>query len=286
MRPAPRSTTCSAARLGPPRGMLSLALKVRLATDREPRARRCPAAALEVAAAIPRRVGERPGRDAGSSRPVQCPGHRPAGDHPGGRGDLLASAGAHHRAPQARSGVRATRSASACLRTDHTGYTGSGFVACLKTQDSGVRFNAPVSGDGLTPVRLRYANAMGATQTMTLAAERIGAAPDADPCRTGRPGRSRASAPDRPGRLARPSCSAPPTTATSTSTPSPSNQTWGSSRGSEFPQEGRPIGPALLPFPSASPPARLAVSRSSYAGSVPGRGSSPSRRRGAAQRGR
>ncbi|MEV8378749.1 glycoside hydrolase family 97 catalytic domain-containing protein [Kribbella sp. NPDC056861] len=59
--------------------------------------------------------------------------------------------------------------AGACRRTDHTGYTGTGFVACLKTKDSGVRFNTPVLADGLYSVRLRYANAMGATQTMTLA---------------------------------------------------------------------------------------------------------------------
>jgi hypothetical protein len=41
-------------------------------------------------------------------------------------------------------------------------------VACLKTKDSGLRFNAPVTADGLYTVRLRYANGMGATQTMTL----------------------------------------------------------------------------------------------------------------------
>jgi alpha-glucosidase len=42
-------------------------------------------------------------------------------------------------------------------------------VACLKTKDSGVRFDAPVTAEGLYTVRLRYANAMGSTRTMTLA---------------------------------------------------------------------------------------------------------------------
>ena len=41
-------------------------------------------------------------------------------------------------------------------------------MACLKTKDSGVRFNAPVTADGLYTIHLRYANGMGATQTMTL----------------------------------------------------------------------------------------------------------------------
>ncbi|MFD1538281.1 hypothetical protein [Nonomuraea guangzhouensis] len=44
----------------------------------------------------------------------------------------------------------------------HTGYTGTGFVACMKTKDSGVRFNAPVTIGGLCTLRLRYANAIGA----------------------------------------------------------------------------------------------------------------------------
>ncbi|GAA3201277.1 glycoside hydrolase family 97 catalytic domain-containing protein [Actinocorallia longicatena] len=56
----------------------------------------------------------------------------------------------------------------ACLRTDHTGYTGTGFVACLKTKDSAVRFAAPAPADGLYKITFRYANGMGATQTMTV----------------------------------------------------------------------------------------------------------------------
>ncbi|WFE53498.1 hypothetical protein [Micromonospora sp. WMMD1155] len=39
-------------------------------------------------------------------------------------------------------------------------------MVCLKTPNSGVRFTAPVTGDYL--VRVRYGNAMAASQTMTL----------------------------------------------------------------------------------------------------------------------
>ena len=43
----------------------------------------------------------------------------------------------------------------ACLRTDHSNYTGSGFVACLKTTGGGVRFDTPVTADGVYTVRVR-----------------------------------------------------------------------------------------------------------------------------------
>jgi hypothetical protein len=61
------------------------------------------------------------------------------------------------------------RLGAACLRTDHTNYTGSGFVACLKAAGNGVRIEG-VTGDGSYDMVIRYANAMGSTRTMTVVA--------------------------------------------------------------------------------------------------------------------
>ncbi|MEV1243444.1 hypothetical protein [Nonomuraea sp. NPDC049750] len=81
--------------------------------------------------------------------------------------DLLAISGVLAAGPRRIEAESAQLLSGACLRTDHTGYTGTGFVACMKTKES-VRFNAPVTVGGLYTLRLRYANAMGTTQTMTL----------------------------------------------------------------------------------------------------------------------
>src|SRR5665647_1717637 len=45
----------------------------------------------------------------------------------------------------------------ACLATDHTGYTGSGFVACLTTPGAGVTQQFGVTTAGSYTLDLRYA---------------------------------------------------------------------------------------------------------------------------------
>ncbi|GAA3928247.1 hypothetical protein GCM10023085_06750 [Actinomadura viridis] len=158
-----------AARLGAPQGLFSLALKVRQATETgalDPALSGRLASEVEaaVAAAVandPARMREALGRfttlvEAGPIAPDVAAG-------------LLASAKVFASGPRRIEAESAQLVSGACLRTNHPGYTGTGFVACLKTRDSGVRFTAPVTTDGLYTVRLRYANAMGGTQTMTLA---------------------------------------------------------------------------------------------------------------------
>ncbi|GAA2073098.1 glycoside hydrolase family 97 catalytic domain-containing protein [Actinomadura alba] len=157
-----------AARLGLPQGLFSLALKVRKATD---------AGALdqdlsgrlasEVKAAVAAAVATDPAkmRDALNRFTTLVEAGPIAPDV---SADLLATGKALASEPRRIEAESAQLVSGACRRTDHPGYTGTGFVACLKTKDSGVRFTAPVTADGLYTIRLRYANGMGATQTMTL----------------------------------------------------------------------------------------------------------------------
>ncbi|MFC5752735.1 glycoside hydrolase family 97 catalytic domain-containing protein [Actinomadura rugatobispora] len=156
-------------RLGEPQGLLSLALKVRRAAD---------AGSLdpalsgrltsEVKAAIAAAVGNDPAamREALNRFTTLVEAGPVPGDVAAG---LLAAGRMLSLSPRRIEAESAQLVSGACLRTNHPGYTGTGFVACLKTKDSGVRFTAPVTADGVYTVRVRYANAMGATQTMTLA---------------------------------------------------------------------------------------------------------------------
>ncbi|MGI8335066.1 glycoside hydrolase family 97 catalytic domain-containing protein [Actinomadura scrupuli] len=158
-----------ATRLGAPAGLFSLALKVRLATDEgaiDPAL--SGRLASEVKAAIAAVVANDPAgmREALNRFTAMVEAEQIAPDV---AADLLAVSGGLTAGPRRIEAESAQLISGACLRTDHTGYTGTGFVACLKTKDSGVRFTAPVAVDGLYTVRLRYANGMGATQTMTLA---------------------------------------------------------------------------------------------------------------------
>ncbi|MFC5833864.1 glycoside hydrolase family 97 catalytic domain-containing protein [Nonomuraea insulae] len=157
-----------AAPLGTPQALFSLALKVRLATD---------AGALgpalsgrlstEVKASITAAAANDPaGMREALNRFTALVTAEPIPEDVAA--DLLAVSGVLATGPRRIEAESAQLLSGACLRTDHTGYTGTGFVACMKTKDSGVRFNAPVTIDGLYTLRLRYANAMGTAQTMTL----------------------------------------------------------------------------------------------------------------------
>ena len=157
------------ARLGAPEGLLALALKVRVATDE---GAVDPALSGRLTAEIKAAVHAAAARDATGMREaldrfnVLVEGAPIAPDLAAG---LLAASRALAAEPRTIEAESAQFVSGACRRTDHTGYTGTGFVACLKTKDSGLRFDAPVSAEGLYTVRLRYANAMGSTRTMTLA---------------------------------------------------------------------------------------------------------------------
>ncbi|WP_433308942.1 glycoside hydrolase family 97 catalytic domain-containing protein [Micromonospora sp. CA-269861] len=159
-------------RLGPPRGMLSVARNVRLAADLRSID---PALSRRLLGEIATATRSASANDTAAMREaLDRFGARvttaPAGQiTPEVAATLLASTAALTAGPSTLQAEAAQLLGEACLRTNHAGYTGSGFVACLKTQNSGVRFTAPVSGDGDYLVRLRYGNAMGATQTMTLA---------------------------------------------------------------------------------------------------------------------
>ncbi|MGI5231911.1 glycoside hydrolase family 97 catalytic domain-containing protein [Actinoallomurus sp. CA-142502] len=157
-----------APRLGAPQGLFSLALKVRQATDTGAvDSALSGRLASEVKAAVAAAVAKNPGdmREA-LGRFTTLVEAGPI--TPDAAADLLATGRMLATAPRTIEAESAQLLGAACRRTDHTGYTGTGFVACLKTKDSGVRFTAPVPADGVYTVRLRYANAMGATQTMSL----------------------------------------------------------------------------------------------------------------------
>ncbi|MGJ6963708.1 glycoside hydrolase family 97 catalytic domain-containing protein [Streptosporangium sp. G11] len=155
-------------RLGTPEALLSLALKVRLATDAGALSPALSGGlALEVKAAITAAVaGDLAGMREALNRFTALVNAEPIA--PDVAADLLSVSALLATGPRRLEAESAQLVSGACLRTEHAGYTGTGFVACLKTKDSGVRFNAPVTVDGLYTVRLRYANAMGTTQTMTL----------------------------------------------------------------------------------------------------------------------
>ncbi|WP_179278797.1 glycoside hydrolase family 97 catalytic domain-containing protein [Actinomadura mexicana] len=157
------------ARLGAPEGLLSLALKVRVAADERAVD---PALSGRLAAEVKAAVHAAAASDTTGMRKALdrfdtlVEGAPIAPDVAAG---LLAASRALAAEPRTIEAESAQFVSGACRRTDHTGYTGTGFVACLKTKDSGLRFDAPVTAEGLYTVRLRYANAMGSTRTMTLA---------------------------------------------------------------------------------------------------------------------
>lgn len=157
------------ARLGAPEGLVSLALKVRAAADD-----RAVDAALsgKLAAEIKAAVHAASEGDAAGMRKALDRFDalvKAAPISPDVSAGLLAASRALAAEPRTIEAETAQLVSGACRRTDHTGYTGTGFVACLKTKDSGVRVDAPVTAEGLYTVRLRYANGMGSTRTMTLA---------------------------------------------------------------------------------------------------------------------
>lgn len=158
-------------RLGPARGLLAIARNVRLAADLqtiEPALSRRLLGEIATATRSASANDTTAMRDALDRFGVLVTA-APAGKiAPEVAAKLLASTAALTAGPSTLQAEAAQLLGEACLRTNHAGYTGTGFVACLKTQNSGLRFNAPVSGDGDYTVRLRYGNAMGATQTMTL----------------------------------------------------------------------------------------------------------------------
>ncbi|WP_170284702.1 glycoside hydrolase family 97 catalytic domain-containing protein [Kribbella amoyensis] len=157
-----------ATRLGTPQGLLSLALKVReAADDGAVEVALSGMLSAEVRAAVSAAVKkDAAGMEAALNRFTALV---EGGSIPGDvAAELLAIGETLAAGPRTIEAATAQLVSGACLRTDHTGYTGSGFVACLKAKGSGVQFNAPVSAEGLYSVRIRYANAMGTTQTMTL----------------------------------------------------------------------------------------------------------------------
>ncbi|NDU72015.1 hypothetical protein GWI34_05165 [Actinomadura sp. DSM 109109] len=156
-------------RLGAPEGLPSLALRVRTATDEK---------------AVDPALSGKLGTEVGAAVRAAAAGDTAEMRKALGRFDalveaapiapdvaagLLAASRALAAEPRTVEAETAQLVSGACRRTDHTGYTGTGFVACLKTRDSGVRLDAPVTAEGLYAVRLRYANGMGSTRTMTLA---------------------------------------------------------------------------------------------------------------------
>ncbi|GAB3838335.1 glycoside hydrolase family 97 catalytic domain-containing protein [Kribbella italica] len=152
-------------RLGEPQGLLSLALKVRqAAVDPVLSSRLLAELKSAIAAAV---VDDRAGMQAAVTRFTALVEAGPI--DPAVAAELLAAGGVFAAGPRTIEAESAELVSGACRRTDHTGYTGTGFVACLKTKGSAVRFVAPVVAAGLYSVRLRYANAIGTTQTMTLA---------------------------------------------------------------------------------------------------------------------
>ncbi|MGI5201291.1 glycoside hydrolase family 97 catalytic domain-containing protein [Spirillospora sp. CA-108201] len=158
-----------ATRLGAPEGLLSLALKVRGAADDRAVD---PALSGRLAAEVKAAVHAASAGDATEMR--KALGRfdalvEAAQIAPDVADGLLAASRALAAEPRTAEAESAQLVSGACRRTDHTGYTGTGFVACLKTKDSGVRVDAPVTTEGLYTVRLRYANGMGSTRTMTLA---------------------------------------------------------------------------------------------------------------------
>ncbi|MEU8306259.1 glycoside hydrolase family 97 catalytic domain-containing protein [Actinomadura sp. NPDC048955] len=157
------------ARLGAPEGLVSLALKVRAAADdRAVDAALSGKLAAEVKAAVhAASAGDAAGMRKALDRFDALVKAAPIS--PDVAAGLLAASRALAAEPRTIEAETAQLVSGACRRTDHTGYTGTGFVACLKTKDSGVRVDAPVTAEGLYTVRLRYANGMGSTRTMTLA---------------------------------------------------------------------------------------------------------------------
>lgn len=154
-------------RLGAPQGLFAIALKVRLATDA---GRLGKPLSDQLGAALEAAITAATADDAAGMREALrgFTALVEAGPiDPDVAAELLTASSALTDGPRTIEAESAQLVGGACRRTDHTGYTGSGFVACLKTQGSGVRFEAPA--DGLYTVRLRYANAIGTTQTMTLA---------------------------------------------------------------------------------------------------------------------
>ena len=156
-------------RLGEPQGLLSLALKVRQATDSgaaDAVLSGRPFAELKgaITAAV---ANDQAGMPAAVIRFTTLVEAGPI--DPAVAAELLTAGGVFAAGPRTIEAESAELVSGACRRTDHTGYTGTGFVACLKTKGSAVRFVAPVTAAGLYAVRLRYANAMGTTQTVTLA---------------------------------------------------------------------------------------------------------------------
>jgi hypothetical protein len=157
------------ARLGAPEGLFSLALKVRVATDEQAVD---PALSGRLAAEVKAAVDAAAARDTAGMRTALDRFNalvEAAPITPDVAAGLLSASRAVAAEPRTIEAESAQLVSGACRRTDHTGYTGTGFVACLKTKDSGVRFDAPVTAEGLYTVHLRYANAMGSTRTMTLA---------------------------------------------------------------------------------------------------------------------
>ncbi|MFG1911461.1 glycoside hydrolase family 97 catalytic domain-containing protein [Kribbella sp. NPDC048928] len=168
---APASTAIDerlTVRLGAPQGLFSLLLKVRRGVDSGGIDAALPGRlAAELEAAIRAAVAHDPAamRDALNRFDALVVAGPIA---PEVSEDLLAAARVLVDGPRTIEAESAQLIGRACLRTDHKGYTGTGFVACLKTKGSGVQFNAPVAADGLYTVKLRYANAMSTAQTMTL----------------------------------------------------------------------------------------------------------------------
>ncbi|MDG4782079.1 glycoside hydrolase family 97 catalytic domain-containing protein [Micromonospora sp. WMMD961] len=158
-------------RLGPPRGLLAIARNVRLAADDQTIA---PALARQLVAEIASAARSASANDTAAVRTALdqfealVTAAAATQIDPEVAATLLASTAALTAGPSTLQAEAAQLLGEACLRTNHAGYTGTGFVACLKTQNSGVRFTAAVTGDGDYLVRVRYGNAMGATQTMTL----------------------------------------------------------------------------------------------------------------------
>ena len=141
-------------RLGEPQGLLSLALKVRqAAVDPVLSSRLFAELKTAITAAV---ANDQVGMQAAVTRFTALVEAGPI--DPAVAAELLAAGGVFAVGPRTIEAESAELVSGACRRTDHTGYTGTGFVACLKTKASGVRFVAPVAAAGLYSVRLRYAN--------------------------------------------------------------------------------------------------------------------------------
>ncbi|MDT4986340.1 MAG: hypothetical protein QOI74_434, partial [Micromonosporaceae bacterium] len=82
--------------------------------------------------------------------------------------DSLSVASCASSCPATFEAENATLTGGASLAADHAGYSGTGFVDGLWNSGASATFTVPAAAAGTVPLTLRYANATGSPQTLTL----------------------------------------------------------------------------------------------------------------------